>query len=700
MAIPKPSTSAARRYLAVALILAAACLVRATVFADLGPNTSYLTFYPAVVLAFCLCGLGPGILATGVSALLCAYGLPSGNGTGVEILGLAFFIVSCLFVAVILESMRRRQSRSEDARLQLEAASIAKDDALGKLEASIRELQYEIENRDRIAAALRSARDDAEEGLFEERMLKADIVESSDDAIIGKTLEGIVSSWNKAAEKIFGFRADDMIGRSIVAIIPQDRRGEEDMVLSTIARGESIKHFETVRLRNDGSPIDVSITVSPIVGRNGVIMGASKIVRDISDKKKAEAELEQHRLHLEDLVERRTAELTLAKEAAEAANVAKSAFLANMSHEIRTPLNAITGMAYLLKQSGVTRHQAERLTKIDTACQHLLEVIEAVLDLSKIEAGKFTFDEKEVNPKSIAANVVSMLFEKAKSRHIDLRAQADPLPYALMGDPSRIQQALLNYASNAIRFTENGSVTLHAFVTEESAFDALLRFEVRDTGIGIAEDTLPKLFANFEQADNSITRRYGGTGLGLAITRKLAQLMGGEAGASSAPGEGSTFWFTVRLSKGSSLPKSVVQLVEGSTATSIAQRYPRRRLLLVDDDPVNREVMMELLLTAGQHPDIAEDGAQALDMALRSAYELILMDVQMPVMDGLEATRRIRMTPGGKNVPILAITANAFTEDKRRCSEVGMNDFIVKPVDPEQFFSALLKWLERGISGR
>ena len=433
----------------------------------------------------------------------------------------------------------------------------------------------------------------------------------------------------------------------------------------------------------------------PLFAHDGSRKALMVIARDVTERRRAEAELEQYRLHLEDLVGERTEQLAEAKRAAEAANVAKSAFLANMSHEIRTPLNAITGMAHLIRRAGLSPDQAERLGTLEAAGVHLLEIINGVLDLSKIEAGKLVLEETPLKVESLIANIVSMLHGRAQAKNLQLLTEVGLLPHGLLGDPTRLQQALLNYATNAIKFTATGSVTIRAFCEREDALNAWLRFEVIDTGIGIPAATLPKLFSAFEQADNSTTRKYGGTGLGLAITHKFAHLMGGEAGVTSTPGKGSTFWFTAHLRKG-----EVDAATEEAAALEVIEEIIRnnhggKRLLLAEDEPINREITVMMLDEIDLVVDLAEDGLQAVEMASRNRYELILMDMQMPGMDGLDATRQIRKLPTGGNIPILAMTANAFAEDKARCFDAGMDDFITKPVQPEALFSTLLKWLSR-----
>ena len=398
-----------------------------------------------------------------------------------------------------------------------------------------------------------------------------------------------------------------------------------------------------------------------------------------------------------DLAARKAQEIELreTKEAAESAAIAKSAFLANMSHEIRTPMNAIIGLAGLLQRKASDPLQVDKLTKIVSAGQHLLAIINAILDLSKIEAGKFALEQKPLQIDAIVGNVIAMLAERAREKQLQLSSELQSLPSGLLGDATRFEQALLNYASNAVKFTTAGHVMIRALLLEEDAESVRLRFEVRDSGIGIAPEAMPRLFSSFEQADNTTTRRYGGTGLGLAITRKLAELMGGEAGAESQPGVGSTFWFTVRLARNAAAQSSPASQAQDDAGERLKHLHAGTRVLVAEDNEINREVAAAILEDADMVVDMAVDGVEAVAMVAGNDYRLVLMDMQMPNLDGLDATREIRKLPQGAALPIIAMTANAFSEDRQRCLEAGMDDFISKPVIPEALYERLLKWLEQ-----
>ncbi|NHA14483.1 PAS domain S-box protein [Thioalkalivibrio sp. XN279] len=431
--------------------------------------------------------------------------------------------------------------------------------------------------------------------------------------------------------------------------------------------------------------------LEPIAGQPPRMAG---VVQDVTERREREEELARHRNHLEELVAQRTADLAAARQQAESANRAKSAFLANMSHEIRTPLNAIIGLTYLLRQREENAAQREKLDKIDQAGRHLLAVVNDMLDLSKIEAGRMELGSELFNLPALVDNVAAIICEEASEKRLEVCVDYDPIPQWLEGDPTRVRQALLNYAANAVKFTDKGKIHLRVRVVAHDCNVLTVLFEVEDTGVGIPEHKLGELFRSFEQADNSISRRFGGTGLGLSITRHLAVLMGGDAGVESIEGRGSRFWFTAQLRVGGTAMTSPEQEMPAAEAQNfLRRRYAGTRILVVDDNAVNREITVQLLTAVGLVADTAEDGQEAIDAASRMGYAVILMDVQMPRMDGLEATRLLRAMPGQQGVPILAVTANAFAEDRKACEEAGMSDVITKPVKPDVLYEKVLKWL-------
>ncbi|MCK6406941.1 MAG: PAS domain S-box protein [Rhodocyclaceae bacterium] len=544
-----------------------------------------------------------------------------------------------------------------------------------------------------------TARYDAEEAV---RKLSL-AVEQSPNAVLITDRRANIEYVNEAFVRITGYARDEVLGRTPgLWRSGETPRATYERMWASLRAGEPWRGEFVNRSRNGERRIDF-VHISPVRQSDGRITHFLAIQEDITERKRIGEELDRHRHHLEDMVRERTVELETARDAAEAASRAKSAFLANMSHEIRTPMNAIIGLTHLLEREVDEPRQREHLRKVSGSARHLLGIINDVLDISKIEADKVVLEASNFRLGSVFENVTAMLAERCREKGLDLQVWLDPqLPRILCGDALRLGQVLLNFAGNAVKFTARGSVTIRALLVAEDAAGILLRGEVEDTGVGVDEAAQARLFDAFEQADSSTTRRFGGTGLGLAINKRLIGLMGGEVGFTSAPGKGSRFWFTARFARASGEAAETAPRPGDETATAavvanmereLVERHAGARILLAEDNPVNREVALSLMADLGFSIDWVDNGRAAVAHAIDCDYDLILMDMQMPEMDGVEATQAIRALPSRQSVPIVALTANAFDDDRRLCLAAGMNGHVAKPVEPATLFAALHRWL-------
>lgn len=509
-------------------------------------------------------------------------------------------------------------------------------------------------------------------------------VEQNPSAILISDTAGVIEYVNAAFTLVSGYGAAEAVGRKAGFT----RSGKTPAATyvemwSTLKKGVPWRG-RFINLHRDGTESIVLAHISPIRNVNGQITHYLSIQEDVT-----------WRVQMTDEVKRSRA----AQEAAEIASESKSLFLANMSHEIRTPMNAVIGLTYLLRQEPNSPRQAATLAKITEAAEHLLGVINDILDISKIEAGYLELASIDFRLADIIKKVSALVAVGGGKKGLRFVVDMTGVPPLLHGDALHLTQILLNYVGNAIKFTRAGTITLTGSVVEETDFEVFLRFTVEDTGIGIAPEHLPRLFQAFEQADNSTTRKYGGTGLGLKISRQLAQLMGGDAGVESIPGLGSKFWVTLRFGKISAMSVVDESLVIGLPADLVEQikaNFANAPVLLAEDNPVNQEVALALLRKAGLVVTLVDDGRQAVEAAKAQVYQMILLDMQMPELDGLAASRLIRHLPGYATTPIVAMTANAFSEDRRDCLAAGMNDHLAKPVDPAVFYATLLRWLSAG----
>jgi len=517
-----------------------------------------------------------------------------------------------------------------------------------------------------------------------------EIIDTIPMSLFIKDTSSRITLMNRACEEQWGMSFSDLRGTDAGQFFPPDQMALFLAKDREVFANRHLADFEEVvwnaALKENRIVHTYKKPVFDEAGNPLYLIGVSI---DITERKTAERELRELNEHLEERVEQRTRELTQAKQLAESANRIKSEFLANMSHEIRTPMNSILGMAHLALSVRADRRNQDYLKKIQTSGEHLLGIIDDILDFSKMGAGRLKIDTVDFDLSRVLESVSNLVAGKAAAKGLELVFDIDAnLCVNLRGDPLRLVQVLVNYADNAIKFTEKGGIIIRAKKIEENEASCLVRFEVQDTGIGINDAEQAKLFQPFQQLDASSTRRYGGTGLGLAISKQLVGMMHGEVGVESAPGQGSVFWFSVRLDKtwwscraenrnGTDVPPAMLASISGA------------HILLVENNLFNQQVATEFIQNASATVCVAQNGKEAIDLLTGDHFDCVLMDIQMPVMDGFETARLIRANPALAGIPVIAMTASASGEDRERCLAAGMNDFIGKPFKPYTFYAVI-----------
>ena len=511
----------------------------------------------------------------------------------------------------------------------------------------------------------------------------AAIVDSSDDAIVSKTLEGVITSWNRAAERMFGWSSAEAVGRHITLIIPEERLAEEDEVLARIRRGDRVDHFDTVRVTKDRRHVDVSITVSPIRDETGRIIGASKIARDIS----ARLRMDEERAHL---LEREQE----ARRQAEELNRTKDELLATVSHELRTPLNSIFGWARMLQAGSIDEAQRTRaVNAILRGAAAQSRLVEDLLDMSRIVTGRMRMDFQLVDLTAVIEAALEAVRPAADAKHITVIATLAPSGARVRGAPDRLQQVMWNLLMNAVKFTpQNGRMS----VAVEPG-DGVVHVVVADNGEGIAPSALPHIFEPFRQEDSSITRTHGGLGLGLTLVRQLVELHGGHVRAESG-GKGQGARFTVALPLATPRAAAPHDLAVGPEAAPALRSTLRGvRVLVVDDDPDSLEMSAMVLREAGADVRAASSAFRAYEVMRAWQPTVVLTDLAMPGEDGFMLTRGLKAAFGrrGVDVPVIALTAYGTPDNRSRALEAGFDVYLTKPIDPVELAGVIEEVVHR-----
>jgi PAS domain S-box-containing protein len=555
-------------------------------------------------------------------------------------------------------------------------------------------LADESENRRVLGAIVDPTGELTVEELEKARAHLAAIVASSEDAIVSKTLNGIVTSWNSAAQRLFGFDAEDMIGQPILRIIPEDLHHEETEILAKLRRGERIERYETTRLHKEGHRLEISLTVSPVRDTTGTIVGAAKIAHDITARRRAERQLQQRESELAKLLEERESFLEserVARANAERLSHMKDEFLATLSHELRTPLNAIQGWVTLLRQRQSSQEDLARgLETIDRNVRNQAQIVSDLLDMSRIISGKVNLEVQPLQLHEVVDGAIDTLRQSAAAKNIRIQKLLDSRIGFVRGDPNRLQQVLWNLLSNAVKFTPKGGRIQVVLERVNSHVEIC----VEDNGIGIRPEFLPYVFDRFRQGDPGTNRRYGGLGLGLSIVKTLVELHGGSVRVKS-PGEnqGSTFIVALPVSHiraDEREPRSAGSKTDFPESIDLPL-LEKVSVLIVDDEPDGRDLIARVLQERGAQTVCVSSAAEALQALAQEQFDVLLSDIGMPDIDGLELMKQVRLLDASRAgpIPAIAITAYARPEDRQRSLLAGFHMHLSKPIETGELVASI-----------
>ncbi len=525
------------------------------------------------------------------------------------------------------------------------------------------------------------------------------VASSTDNMVVITDADGVIDWVNPAFEARTGYDLDVARGRTPGSFLqgPATDPATVERIAQALQQNESVRE-EILNYTIDGDPYWATIQISPVFDSDGKVDHFVSVQSDSTERKRHEQEILEQKAALEDRVQTRTAELRSAKEVAESAVLAKSAFIANVSHEIRTPLNAIIGLSHLCLKTELEPKQHDYVIKTEAAAKNLMRIVNDLLDFSKIEAGALVLEHAPFALATVIGNVDAIIGTLAREKGLGFSIDTtDTLPTHLVGDPLRLEQVLLNLVGNAVKFTHRGAVRITIGIESADDRSVTLEFRVHDTGIGLTQAQIDRLFQAFSQADETTARNYGGTGLGLAISKRLVQQLGGHIGVSSMPGAGSTFFFTAMFSsvEGRIAPGDLTESrTRIPSQSSDVARIAGSHILVAEDNSFNQQVAVELLEAVGVKVTVVGNGFEVLkELADGVPFDAVLMDILMPELDGLETTRRIRATPGSDGIVIIAMTAAASDEELAACIAAGMDDYEPKPIEPDRLYATLVKWL-------